>query len=223
MQSDFLWPNRELALAHLCEKHPSRMNVVRQGFDHIDACLTTFESVRSPLALACGISLVKGKNFAVCALGMITDGYGQECGVLLRLLVEHIELLNYLEKYPDEAERALENRLPRAGVRAQRINGSFKFLRDHLNEHSSHGSFSDHSVGHVLNLDGTFNSRPNFGPTTFDTNFRVTALFTVFLLRSAVACGKVIDPGSFDSHAEGFDKFLQRARHVFEISDAEAS
>ncbi|MCV2349493.1 hypothetical protein [Paucibacter sp. Y2R2-4] len=220
MHQSFLSPNRELALSHLSTQHPSRLRVVSQTFEQIDGCLGAFErhSPAGPFATACGVALVKGKNFAVCSFGLIADGYGQESGVLLRLLVEHIELLNYLEKFPDEAGRALENKLPTAGARAMRINGKFKFLRDFLNENSSHGSFSDHSVGHVRNRDGSINKRPNFGATTFDANFRLTAVFTIFLLRAAVECIRPVDGPSFDDHAKLFDKLIGRARDVFNIS-----
>ena len=218
-----LLPNRDVALAYLAERQPSRLRVATQTLEHIDTCLASFESLapNTPLAAACGLALVKGRNFAVCSLGLITDGYGQESGVLLRLLVEHIEVLIYLDRFPDEAQRALANDLPSAGARAKKIEGSFKFLRDFLNENSSHGSFSEHAVGHVRRRDGGFNKQPKFVPSTFDENFRLTAMFTIFLLRSAVSCLRHLDQVAFDENARYFDHLLGRARHVFSISAAE--
>jgi hypothetical protein len=217
------WPNRDVALAYLTERQPSRLRVFTQALEHIDSCIEEFErqAPSSPLAKACGITLAKGKNFALSSLGVISDGYGQESGVLLRLLVEHIELLNYLERFPDEATNALANQLPSAGVRAKRVEGKFKFLRDFLNEHSSHGSFSDHSIGHVINRDGTINRVPHFGEETFDTNFRMNAVFTIFLYRAAVSCLQTVNHVAFDVHAGKFDGLLARARYVLPISAEE--
>lgn len=219
MSASFFSSNRDLALAHLEARHPSRLDVVSKIFGEIDACLDVLESnsAGNPLAEACGIALVKGKNFAVCSLGLIFDGYGQEAGALVRLLVEHIELLEYLRMFPEEAQNALADGLPSAGARAKRINGSFQFLRDFLNKNSSHGSFSAHSVGHVLGLDGSINKRPNFGAKTFDENFRMVALFSLLLLRSAVTCVELISADAFVECRARHDSLMGRARHVFDF------
>ena len=114
------WQTRSLSWAHLQEKFPSRVSVILRTIELLDRCVDEYELHASSdtYARICGLTLLKAKNLALAALSVVLDGLGQEAGALLRPMVEYIELLTYLRQFPQEAARAAENDLPKAGVRA---------------------------------------------------------------------------------------------------------
>jgi hypothetical protein len=94
--------------------------------------------------------MVKGRNLSLGLYSLSLDGLAQEAGALLRPLVETIELLAYLRMSPAHVNEAIEDRLPLAGERAKKIQGSLKEMREYLNRHASHLSFSNESMGHLV-------------------------------------------------------------------------
>ena len=221
MELPTLWPNRDASLQHLRSKQPSRLRVVQALFDAIDECVDLLQDLspttNGPYSLACAIAATKGKNLAKAALGTIADGYGQESGALLRPLLEYIELLAYFESFPSETDAAFEDRLPPAGERARRIQGKFQVLREHLNKNASHGSYSVHSVGHLIRDDLRVNKSPNFSPEVFDVNFRTLTVFLIFLLAACVFAIRHISEYEMRAQEEKFHKLVGRARDVFDF------
>ena len=141
-------------------------------FELIDRCITEYEEKASTdiFARICGITLLKGKNLAHGSLSLVLDALGQESGALLRPWIESIELLTYLRKFPEEAARAAENDLPSAGIRAMKIDGIFKDVREYLNDNASHSSYSSHSLSHLLTPDFKFRKLQEFVPQVLDEN-----------------------------------------------------
>lgn len=62
----------------------------------------------------------------------VKDGT-QEGGAVFRPLLECLELLTYFRMDTTRINEALEDRLPKAGIIAQRIEGKLKGMRDYLN------------------------------------------------------------------------------------------
>lgn len=163
------------------------MAVVLQTFELIDQCVAEYEaqSANSTYARVCGLTLLKGKNLAQGSLSLVLDGLGQECGALLRPLIEYAELLTYLNQNPAEAENAAANDLPKAGVRAKTISATSQGLREHLNEHASHSSYSHYSLSHLLTPELSFRTLQRFVPHVLETNFTNIAVHLEWLLQEA--------------------------------------
>lgn len=166
----------------------------------------------------CGLTTLKGKNLALGSYSLILDGLGQEAGALLRPLIEYIELLTYFRKFPEKTTLAPEGELPRAGERAKAIGGMFKGLREHLNEHASHSSYSHHSLAHLVepNLK-RFRRIQRMHPKVLDKNFRDLAVQAYFLLREAVLALERVNRPSFKSLGVATDKVHERIIQDFEL------
>jgi hypothetical protein len=117
------WQTRSTSWSYLNSQYPSRVAVVISIYDLIDHCVDEYETLAqiNTYARVCGLALLKGKNLSQGAFSLILDGLGQEAGALLRPMIEYSELLTYLHKFPNEAEKAAENNLPKAGLRAKAV------------------------------------------------------------------------------------------------------
>jgi len=183
-----IWQTRSASWSYLNDQYPLRVAVVINTYDLIDRCVDEYEAFAkaSTYARICGLALLKGKNLSQGALSLILDGLGQEAGALLRPMIEYSELLTYLRKFPDEAEKAAENNLPKAGLRAKAVNGIFHGLREHLNEHASHSSFSHYSLSHLLTPELTFRKIQQFVPKVLEKNFRDFTVQLQLMLQEGV-------------------------------------
>src|SRR5574340_1572824 len=115
------WTTRTEAVAYLEASHGDRLAVLSRIFELIDLSIDAYES-RSGFdvyARICGLTLLKARHLAVGAYSLILDGLGQEAGALIRPFIEYSELLTYFRKFPEMAERAAENDLPKAGKSAR--------------------------------------------------------------------------------------------------------
>lgn len=141
----------------------------------------------------CALTIVKSRDYGLGCLSLTLDGNAHAAGALLRPLVEGIELLKYFRLDATRVEEALEDKLPSAGKRAQLIDGEFKFLRDHLNEHASHFSYSHHAIRHLVNRSNG-EVKIDLGAalrTDFDVlKYNMYPLFSmlIFLSSEAVGC-----------------------------------
>lgn len=96
-----------------------------------------------------GLLLTKGILIWKSMYSITIDGHAQESGALLRYLVELFELIKYLREDETRISEVLNDKLPTAGRRAQKINGEFKFLRDYLNKNGSHLNITYDSFRHI--------------------------------------------------------------------------
>lgn len=190
------------------------------SFELIDACLDHYESAASANVYAriCGLTFLKGKNLAQGALSLILDALGQEAGALLRPLIEYIELLAYLRKYPKQANKAAENDLPSAGKRAKAIEGIYQELREHLNENASHSAYSNYSLSHLLTPELSFRRLQEFHPQVLDKNFTDFAIQLQFLLQEGVLALEHIPDVPLIALATEADALRKRILVVFELN-----
>jgi hypothetical protein len=211
---------REASLNFLRTERPSRLATFHDLFALIDRCIGVFEKHggRATYPRICGLTTLKAKNLALGSYSLILDGLGQEAGALLRPLIEYIELLTYFRKFPEKTTLAPGGDLPRAGERAKAIGGMFKGLREHLNEHASHSSYSHHSLAHLVepNLK-RFRRLQRMHPKVLDKNFTDLAVQAYFLLREAVFALERVNRSAFKSLGTATDKVHQRIIEDFEL------
>lgn len=147
-----LWKTRHHSMEMLAKDFKEQAKAIEEAFEAIDECINLFDqkSHEDNFYLLCGLVLAKARNLGLGVYGLMLDGLGQEAGALMRPFIEYHELLTYFRLDPKRIEEAIESKLPPAGKRAKLIDGYFKEFRDHLNEHASHSSFSDHSLNHLI-------------------------------------------------------------------------
>lgn len=215
-----LWQARAQSLSYLNEKHPSQVSVILSAFDLIDRCVDEYEANAgsNTYARVCGLTLLKAKNLAFGALSLILDGLGQEAGALLRPMIEYTELLTYLHKFPHAAERAAENELPKAGQRAKAIGGTYQGLREHLNEHASHSSYSHYSLSHLLTRELSFRKYQQFVPHVLETNVRNLTLQLLLLLQAGVVALEPLSPVKIQEMTLSADRLRNRMFDVFQLN-----
>ncbi|KPV41449.1 hypothetical protein AN478_02445 [Thiohalorhabdus denitrificans] len=169
-----LWEVRARSAELLSGPFSEYDRLIQECFEVIAECIDLCSHRRDQAYfLATGLALTKARRFALGSYSLMLDGLGQEGGALLRPLIEYYELLTFVRMFPHRAQEVIDNRQPSAGKVAQEIEGRWKGLREYLNDHASHGSFSDHSTGHLYRADGSLASGENVGEETLGTNMSV--------------------------------------------------
>lgn len=215
-----LWSAREASSAYLTEKRPSRLSVFLALVDLINRCVDEYEARAGSdtYARVCGLTLLKAKNLALGSFSLLLDALGQEAGALLRPMIEYTELLTYFRHFPEKTEKATENELPKAGERAKAIEGIYHGLRQHLNEHASHSSYSTYSLSHLLTRELSFRKMQQFVPEVLDRNIRDLAVQIWFILHEAVlGLERIVPRETLVELASSADKLKGRMIHVFEL------
>jgi len=213
-----LWQTRTEALAYLAEKHPSRLAVINKTFELLDMCVDAYEAAASSddYALVCGITLVKAKMLAVGTYSLMLDGLAQEGGALLRPLLEYTEKLTYFRLEPSAVGKALIDDLPSAGEIAMKIAGVYKKLRDHLNEHAAHSSFSDYSLSHLRDpATLRFKKSQRMVPQVLDKNLTDLAIHMHLLALEAAKSLESVKPVNWLEIGEATDRLKARMLDVF--------
>ncbi len=147
-----LWATRRQAEIALAEELGRFADLLDEAFASVDRGGARLEALEHPFGRVCALVLIKARNLGLGCYSLSLDALAQEAGALFRPLIECLELLVYFRSDPPRINEALEDRLPKAGVIAQRIEGKFKGLRDHLNMHASHLSLSPDAMGHLVDL-----------------------------------------------------------------------
>ena len=220
-----LWNTRNVSWAYLNEKRSSRVAVFLALVRLLDRCTDEYESCATSdtYAKVCGLTLLKAKNLAIGSFSLLLDGLGQESGALLRPMIEYTELLTYFRRFPEKAEKAAENDLPKAGERAKAIEGMYHDLRQHLNEHASHSSYSDYSLSHLLDSNLSFRKMQQFAPKVLDKNVTDLTIQVWLLLHEAVLALQCILPSETMLELEIEDNTLKkRMIDAFELREARA-
>jgi len=145
-----LWSTREQATASLAQDHQDLLEVMNDLFALVDDSAQALHGTDSPFARVTSLCLAKARHLALGCYSLCLDSLAQEAGALFRPLIEAIELLRYFRLDPSRVDEALENRLPKAGVIAKRVDGHYQDMRDYLNAHASHLSVGPESMWHLL-------------------------------------------------------------------------
>lgn len=184
-----MWQTRMDALAFLKDEHPEQLAVIEKTFELFDACIDAYEASPSEdvYSRVCAVALIKAKNLGHGAYSLILDGFGQEAGALVRPMIEYVELLTYFRLFPEMSERAVENKLPKAGVRAKAIESIYQDFREHLNREASHSSFSKYSISHIFgDAASSLRKSQAMVPQVLEKNLLDLAVQLILLLREAV-------------------------------------
>lgn len=133
-------------------------------------------------------------------------------------MIEYTELLTYFRLFPEMADKAIENELPKAGERAKAIEGIYHGLRQHLNEHASHSSYSHYSLSHLLKSDLSFRKMQQFAPQVFDKNVRDLAVQVWLMLYEAIlTLERVLPTEAMVALATEADKLKEQLTNAFEL------
>ncbi len=147
-----LWSTRRAAENALKGGLKPFADLLDETFSVLDICIDRLEKLNQPFGRVCGLVVIKARNLGLGCYSLTLDGLAQEAGALFRPFLECLELLTYFRLDTTRINEALEDRLPQAGVIAQRIEGKFKALRDYLNAHASHLSISPESMVHLVDI-----------------------------------------------------------------------
>jgi len=147
-----LWGTRRQAEAALSGELRPFADMFAETFAAVDQCIVRLESLDNPFGRVCALVLIKARNLGLGCYSLSLDALAQEAGALFRPLIECLELLTYFRSDPSRINESLEDRLPKAGIIAQRIEGHFKGLRDYLNTHASHLSLGSEAMMHLIDF-----------------------------------------------------------------------
>lgn len=215
-----LWKTRHKSLEWLAKDFKPQAAAIEQTFALIDQCIDLFDegSQDDLYCRMCGFALVKARNYALGAYGLMLDGLGQEAGALIRPFIEYHELLVYFREDPARVQEVSDDCLPSAGKRAELINGYFHPFRQYLSEHASHSSYSHYSLSHVLDHEEMkFRKEQQFVPKVLNRN--VGDLFVQLLLLGfeAIKCLEIRRLGSLNSLATEALELRETGIIVFEL------
>ena len=147
-----MWRTREEALAALEGPLRQEAEILQEAFALMDECIAQLLTRDTKYTRVCAITMIKARNLELGCYSLALDGLAQEGGALFRPVVETLELLIYFWKDPSRVDEAIEGKLLPAGKIAQKIEGNLKGLRDFLNNHASHFSFTYESLQHIADL-----------------------------------------------------------------------
>jgi hypothetical protein len=186
-----LWETRNDAVVDLDGALKNEAGVLREAFELLDECITHLETDNgsTPYARVCALTLIKARNLLLGSYSLSIDGLAQEAGALLRPFIEAFEKMVYFNEDPSRIDEAIDDRLPTAGEIAKRIQGQFKTLREHLNQHSSHFGLTYESARHLINWNTLkFKLVQPYSRKVLRTNLKSIFTFLVFLNVQAVDC-----------------------------------
>ena len=206
----------------LAKEYRQQGKAIEEAFFIIDECIDLFDRKAGDddFHRICGLVLAKARNYALGAYGLILDGLAQEAGALVRPFIEYHELLIYFRKDPSRVQEAINDRLPRAGERAQLIDGSFHGFRQYLNEHASHSSFSHHALNHLLEKpEMTIRKEQPMLPKVLFRNMGDFFVQMILLEIEAVNCLQTAELGSAEAQAVAVDDLWIKGIHIFRLDE----
>ncbi len=215
-QSD-LWKTREEALAALEGPLRQEAAMLQDVFALTDECIAHLLTQDTKFTRVCAITMIKARNLELGCYSLALDGLAQEGGALFRLVVETLELLTYFWKDPARVDKAIEGNLPPAGKIAQKIEGNLKGLREFLNTHASHFSFTYESLQHIADFqyfDWKVTQPHN------DNVLRQNLLFIFLTLLSIVktgACCLSMEEPLSSAFADSIDTAQEKGFRVFNV------
>jgi len=186
-----LWSTRNRAIAELEVALKNEAESLYQAFDLLDECIARLETNHDaePYARVCALTLIKARNLLLGSYSLAIDGLAQEAGALLRPFIEAFEKMVYFNEDPSRIEEAIDGCLPSAGDIAKRIQGQFKALREHLNQHSSHFGLTYETAKHLIDWNTLkFKLAQPYSAKVLRTNLKSIFTFLVFLNVQAVEC-----------------------------------
>jgi hypothetical protein len=189
MYMNGMWDTRTKASKSLELELKKEADAVYKTFIILDKLLDIYSTNDTDFCRVIGIIIIKGRNLAKGCFSLSMDGLAQEAGALLRPLIECLELLQYLYEDSTRIGEVLDGKLPSAGKIAIKINGKYKKLRDYLNVHASHISFSYESMAHLVDIgSGQWKVSQPFNIKVLRTNMSTTNALVTQLSFLAANC-----------------------------------
>ena len=186
-----MWNTRKEAMEALETSLKDEAHLIYEGFDLIDEMIQMLYDPSIPMSFLaiCGLVLLKGRTLSQGMFSLALDGLAQESGALLRPTIECFELLEYFRKDPKRIEEAIEDRLPRAGQIAKKINENLKKLRDYLNKNASHFSLTPGAMLHLINWrNGNVKLKQLYMESVLKRNLETLFLILLLLSSEAAKC-----------------------------------
>lgn len=214
-----LWNTRRQAERALTEGLEPFAGLLNEAFSVLDGCVDRLERLDQPFGRVCALVLIKTRNLGLGCYSLCLDGLAQEAGALFRPLLEGLELLVYFRLEPTRINEALKGDLPKAGVRAQKIEGQFKDLRDYLNAHASHLSVAPEAMAHFVDFRaGGLRLVQPYNEGILRRNLRTLLAILVWLAIEAVNCISVGEGNVDNDLADRVKEFKHRALVLFDQS-----
>lgn len=146
------WKTREESKELLETSLSESKNYLEKSFSYLDKCIDIHQdNIENDFSRIFGFTTVKAKNYGHALYSLTLDGLAQDGSALLRNMIEAYELMVYFNLDPNRVKQAIDNDLPSAGNIGKEIEGHFKNIREYLNNHGSHFSYSNHSLSHLIN------------------------------------------------------------------------
>ncbi len=217
MVATSLWSTRRQAERALNEGLEPFAGLLDEAFSVLDDCVDRLERLDQPFGRVCALVLIKARNLGLGCYSLSLDALAQEAGALFRPVLECLELLTYLMLDPTRINEALEDRLPKAGVIAQRIEGKFKGLRDYLNAHASHLSVSPEAMAHLVDLQaGRLRPVQPYSEAVLRGNLRTLLAVLIWLAIEAVNCTSIGEGNVDDALGDTVEDLKRRAFVLFD-------
>ncbi len=212
-----LWETRGISEQALGQSLRPFADVLTDAFQVVDDLVGNLELVGTPFGRVRAAVAVKARNLALACYSLSLDGLAQESGALFRVLLESLELLQYLRDDPKRLSEALNGQLPSAGQIAKQINGRFKGLRDHLNAHASHLSLSSEAMNHLVDhSQGRLRTVQPYSERVLRTNLRTLLSMLVWLAIEAANCCSIAEGRVEDVTAGRVEDLKRRAFEIFD-------
>jgi hypothetical protein len=217
-----LWKTRHKSMEVLAKSFKPQAQTIERTFEIIDQCIELFDrkAGHDDFHRICGLTVAKARNYALGSYGLILDGLAQEAGALLRPLFECYELLIYYKEDPVRVQQAIEGNLPSAGKRAKLIKGKFQDLRDYLNIHASHISYSYYSLNHLfIKPDMRIRKEQPMLPDVLFRNMGYFFLQLTLLTFEAVNCLQSREIGYADEQEKNILLLREEGMDVFRFDE----
>lgn len=217
MEATSLWSTRRRAERALNEGLEPFAGLLDEAFSVLDGCVNRLERLDQPFGRVCALVLIKARNLGLGCYSLSLDALAQEAGALFRPALECLELLTYFRLDPTRINEALEDRLPKAGVIAQKIEGKFKGLRDHLNTHASHLSVRPEAMAHLVDIQaGRLRPVQPYSEDVLCENLRTLLAVLIWLAIEAANCTSIGEGNVDDALGDTVEDLKRRAFVLFD-------
>jgi hypothetical protein len=217
MEATSLWSTRRRAERALSEGLEPFAGLLDEAFSVLDDCVNRLERLDQPFGRVCALVLIKARNLGLGCYSLSLDALAQEAGALFRPVLECLELLTYFRLDPTRINEALEDRLPKAGVIAQKIEGKFKGLRDYLNTHASHLSVRPEAMAHLIDFQaGRLRPVQPYSEDVLCENLRTLLAVLIWLAIEAANCTSIGEGNVDDALGDTVEDLKRRAFVLFD-------
>ncbi len=207
-----MWETRKLAEQALNQSLSPFRDLLNQCFESVDRSVGRLELVDTPFGRICALVVIKAENLSVACYSLSLDAHAQESGAIFRVLIEALELLQYLREDPKRVTEVLDGRLPKAGEIGKRIQGNLQKLRDHLNAHASHLSVGPESMKHLFDFNlGQRRTVQPYSEPVLRKNLATVLTVVLWLATEAATCASVAEGMDNDPEVERIKDLKERS------------